>query len=95
MKAPPKVTRPAFSPTQKISAVSESVIAPATTSPSGRERRRQRLGPPQPGAAVDPELVEQAAAEQDDDEAGVGEQGQREAGDGDQGERQVGDEVAG
>ncbi len=29
MKAPPKVSRPAFRPSQKIVAVSETVIAPA------------------------------------------------------------------
>jgi hypothetical protein len=34
VKAPPKVTRPAFSPSQKISAVSESVSAPAAAASS-------------------------------------------------------------
>ena len=35
VKAPPNVTSPAFRPTQKISAVSESVIAPARKSTAG------------------------------------------------------------
>ena len=46
VKAPPKVTSPAFRPTQKMSAVSENVIAPARTSRRPGELSERELERP-------------------------------------------------
>ena len=53
VKAPPNVTRPAFKPSQKISAVSETVIAPArTTSTAGMPSESECVRPIQDRAFV-------------------------------------------
>ncbi len=53
MKAPPKVTRPAFSPSQKISVVSETVTAPARKSrTAGRPNEIELVRPTQVRALV-------------------------------------------
>ena len=92
VNAPPNVSSPAFRPSQKIVAVSETVTAPATktTTASGviasecvRRSHRSR---------VCPELVDQPRAEQDQHEARVGDQRDRERGDRDHRERHIGDE---
>ena len=58
----------------------------------GEGPRGHRTGPAEPARGVPPDLVDEAAAEQDEDEARVREQGQGEAGDGDQDEWGVGEE---
>ena len=94
VKAPPNVTSPAFRPSQKISAVSETRDRAGEQQDDRGEADRQRVGAADPAPGVRPELVEQPGAEQDEHEAGVREQGQREAGDREHRQRDVGDEVA-
>ena len=58
----------------------------------GKRGRRDRARPPGPARRVRPELVGDAAAEQDDHEARLGERGQAEGRDREHGEECVGDE---
>ena len=68
MKAPPKVTSPAFSPSQKISEVSERDTVP-TRDAGEKGRERDRVRATHQALAVLPQLIGEAGAEKDEREA--------------------------
>ena len=68
VNAPPKVTRPALRPSQKISEVSESDTVPNAT-PARKGASENRVRTAHEALPVHPKLVGEAGAEKDEREA--------------------------
>ena len=88
------MSRPAFSPSKKIDGGERDGDRAEGERDQGERAEREGAGAAAPARGVRPQLVGDAAAEQDEDEARRGEDRQGEGGERDQRQRQVGDEVA-